>query len=294
MNDRQLHSFITAADAGSFSKAAALSHISTTAFLQQIQLLEADIGFRLFHRTPRGITLTSAGASFYKDAAKILKLYASACERGKSIETAEALSFRVAYSEEAIPGFLLSALNACRHAHPEIKVDFISVPFSDYFDALSGDFADIAAIAEPTDDRLQDIAFYPLRQDFYSFCMRPEHPLSAQTSLSAEQLQKYTVLCGNYDYLKVPFRENLKQYGIHPKQVDTEYTMSFRTGQLFSDELFVIHSMWSQAYTRFFNVVPSTIPAGRVGVIYRTPASMAITGFLPYLQQEAEEQHQRL
>lgn len=285
MNDRQLRSFITAADAGSFSKAASQSHISTTAFLQQIQLLETDIGFRLFNRTPRGITLTTAGSAFYKDAARILKLYNNACERGQAIEQAESLSFRIAYSDEAIPGFILSALSNYRHDHPEVKVDFVSVPFSDYIDAISGDVADLAALAEPADELLQDMQFYPLGQDHYSFCMKPEHPLSTQTLLSARQLREYTIISGRYDFLKVPFSENLKQYGISTRSVDTEYTMSFRTGQLFSDDIFVIHSMWAQAYTRFFSVIPSDIPAGRVGVICRNNVP-AIRAFLPYLKKQ--------
>ncbi len=285
MNDRQLRSFITAADAGSFSKAASQSHISTTAFLQQIQLLEADVGFRLFNRTPRGITLTTAGSAFYKDAAKILKLYKNACERGQAIEQAESLSFRIAYSDEAIPGFILSALSNYRQDHPEVKVDFVSVPFSEYIDAISGDVADLAAIAEPADELLQDMQFHPIGQDHYSFCMKLEHPLSTLAHISAQQLREYTIICGRYNYLKVPFEEKLKQYGISSRSVDTEYTMSFRTGQLFSDDIFVIHSMWAQAYTRFFSVIPSDIPAGRVGVICRNNVP-AIQAFLPYLRNQ--------
>ncbi len=285
MNDRQLHSFITAADAGSFSKAASQAHISTTALLQQIQLLEADVGFRLFNRTPRGITLTTAGRAFYKDAGKILKLYAGACERGRATEQAESLSFRIAYSDEAIPAFLLDALTIYRHAYPDAKVDFISTPFSDFIDAVAGDTADLAAIAEPSEELLKDVLFYPLAEDTYSFCMRPEHPLNSRTRLLPAQLQDYTVICGQYDYLKVPFEGRLKQYGICTQKADSEYTMSFRTGKISSHEIFVIHSTWSQAYTRFFRVIPSDIPAGKVGVICKNNIP-AVKAFLPYLKKE--------
>ncbi len=285
MNERQLQSFITAADSASFTKAAEASHISTTAFIQQIRLLEEDVGFKLFSRTPRGITLTTAGTAFYKDASKILKLYTAACERGRKIEKAEALSLRIAYSNESIPGFLLDAVNSYRQKYSEAAVDFIPAAFAQYIDAVSGGSADIAAIAEPAEHLLSGLTFHPLIQDTLSFCMHPHHPLSSCPSLDIKDLQGYTIVCGRYEYLKEPFQAKLQGYGLTLRPINTEYTMSFRTGQLSSDEIFVLHSMWSQAYTRFFNVIPSNIPAGRIGIIYRNPASEAVQHFLSCLSQ---------
>ena len=53
MYNPQLETFLRAADAGSFSKAAEAAYITPTAVIKQINLLEADLGVRLFERTHR-------------------------------------------------------------------------------------------------------------------------------------------------------------------------------------------------------------------------------------------------
>ena len=68
MYNRHLETFIVVADLGSFSKAADVLYISSTAVIKQINLLEQELGLQLFERTHRGIALTKAGRSIYGDA----------------------------------------------------------------------------------------------------------------------------------------------------------------------------------------------------------------------------------
>ena len=64
MNDQWLQSFLTAAQNGSFSKAAKTLLISTPSLVQQINLMEKGLGFSLFVRSPKGVSLTPAGRAF--------------------------------------------------------------------------------------------------------------------------------------------------------------------------------------------------------------------------------------
>ena len=84
MYNKQLDTFIQVADQGSFSKAAEVLYISPTAVLKQINLLENDLGFPLFVRTNRGIFLTEAGKSFYKDAKHIIRYSRDSINRAKN------------------------------------------------------------------------------------------------------------------------------------------------------------------------------------------------------------------
>lgn len=68
----QLATFLRVADAGSFNRAAEELFISPSAVIQQINLLEGSLGVTLFARSHRGLTLTPAGASLYKDAKTII------------------------------------------------------------------------------------------------------------------------------------------------------------------------------------------------------------------------------
>lgn len=83
MYNPQLETFLRAADAGSFSKAAEELYITSTAVIKQINLLEADVGLRLFVRTHRGIALTESGKSLYDDAKYIIQYSKDSVTRAK-------------------------------------------------------------------------------------------------------------------------------------------------------------------------------------------------------------------
>ena len=68
MYNLQLETFIVVADLGSFNKAAEALYITPPAVTKQINLLEKDLEVQLFVRTHRGLILTEAGKSLYKDA----------------------------------------------------------------------------------------------------------------------------------------------------------------------------------------------------------------------------------
>lgn len=85
MYNSQLDAFIAAANCGSFSKAADKLYISAPAVIKQINILEQHLNVKLFNRSPRGITLTDAGESLYKDAIKIIKLSNTAIAKAQTI-----------------------------------------------------------------------------------------------------------------------------------------------------------------------------------------------------------------
>lgn len=84
MYNPQLETFLRAADAGSFAKAAEQSYITPTAVIKQINLLEKRLGLVLFERTHRGLVLTKAGESLYRDAKYILNYCADSVARAKN------------------------------------------------------------------------------------------------------------------------------------------------------------------------------------------------------------------
>ena len=73
--------FVEVADRGSFTKAAESLYISSTAIMKQMNILEEHIGLQLLIRTPRGIHLTEAGMSVYKDAKFLIQYSEEAIDR---------------------------------------------------------------------------------------------------------------------------------------------------------------------------------------------------------------------
>ena len=67
MQLKQIETFLTVAEAGSFTKAGEKLFISSSAVAQQIGSLEADIGAKLFSRTTHGVSLTPIGCYLSKE-----------------------------------------------------------------------------------------------------------------------------------------------------------------------------------------------------------------------------------
>lgn len=72
MDLQQLRYFVTVAEHGSFTKAAAVLPLAQSALSQQIAALEREFGLTLLHRHGRGVNLTEAGQRLLKHAYNLL------------------------------------------------------------------------------------------------------------------------------------------------------------------------------------------------------------------------------
>ena len=127
MYNPQLETFIKVADAGSFNKAAEQSLITPTAVIKQINLLETGLGVALFDRTHRGLTLTKAGKSLYRDSKYIIQYCRDSVVRAKNAMQQDEQIIRIGTSPMT-PAQVLLALWPKIHEHyPNMK--FQLVPF---------------------------------------------------------------------------------------------------------------------------------------------------------------------
>jgi DNA-binding transcriptional LysR family regulator len=68
---RAIHYFNRAAEAGSFAAAARSFEVSTPAVTHLVGALERSLGISLFHRTTRGLSLTSEGEHYYETSRRV-------------------------------------------------------------------------------------------------------------------------------------------------------------------------------------------------------------------------------
>ncbi|SJZ78236.1 LysR family transcriptional regulator, glycine cleavage system transcriptional activator [Enhydrobacter aerosaccus] len=64
---RAIEAFVAAAREGSLARAALVLSITVPAVSRRVQILEQQLGVRLFHRLPRGLALTSAGERYFAE-----------------------------------------------------------------------------------------------------------------------------------------------------------------------------------------------------------------------------------
>lgn len=127
MYNRHLETFIVVADLGSFSKAADVLYISSTAVIKQINLLEQELGLRLFERTHRGIVLTKAGRSIYGDAKYMIQYAKDSITRAHNAMQGEEKIIRIGSSLMTPAQFILELWPKIKKACPDMK--FQMVPF---------------------------------------------------------------------------------------------------------------------------------------------------------------------
>lgn len=127
MYNPQLETFIRVADAGSFNKAAELSFITPTAVIKQINLLEEDLGVQLFERTHRGLSLTKAGESLYRDAKYIIQYCRDSVVRAKNAMQQDEHIIRIGTSPMTPAQVLLDLWPKIHERCPNMK--FQIIPF---------------------------------------------------------------------------------------------------------------------------------------------------------------------
>lgn len=127
MYNPQLETFICVADAGSFNKAAEVLYITPPAVIKQINLLEENLGLELFIRTHRGLHLTEAGKSLYRDSKYMIQYSKDSIARARNAMQDEKTLIRIGTSPITPGNFLMELWPKIHEQCPDIK--FQLVPF---------------------------------------------------------------------------------------------------------------------------------------------------------------------
>lgn len=212
MYNHQLKAFVTAADCRSLSKAAEKLFISTPALIQQINLLERDIGVTLFVRSHSGVTLTRPGESLYRDALKLIQLSDEARLRAVKAADAANRTIRVGIIYSGVCTILNSVMPAVRKQLPGIKVEY--VPLADNGANLAGSF-DIMECIWLNNLEAVNCKFKRFSDTVISLGIPPAHPLAGRESLTVRDLDGCTILlpANNMSYLVDGVEKELKQAG---------------------------------------------------------------------------------
>lgn len=127
MYNPQIETFIKVADAGSFNKAAEEMYITPTAVIKQVNSLESSLGLVLFERTHRGLVLTKAGKSLYRDSKYIINYCKDSVIRAKNAMSEGENIIRIGSSPMTPAQLLMCMWPKIQQQCPDIKFEI--VPF---------------------------------------------------------------------------------------------------------------------------------------------------------------------
>ena len=222
MYNHQLETFIQVADAGSFSKAAEALFISSTAVMKQINLLESALEVQLFDRSPRGLTLTNAGKSYYQDAKYMIQYAKDAQVRAQNAMQSNQGMIRLGSSLMTPCQFLMELWPQIHEASPHLKfqiVNFENTPENarEILKNLGQNIDVVAGIFDETMLDLRGCTALELMRVPICCAVSIYHPLAQKKKLSVSDLygQKLMLMTRNWSKYTDLLRDDLWEH--HPQ-----------------------------------------------------------------------------
>lgn len=150
MNLRQLEYFVTVADIGSFSRAAVILNMAQPSLSRQIALLEADVEQRLFERTGRGVSLTSAGLVLLDHARALLNSASKAKHELKEMTTDPSGKIVLGLPNRVAAGLAAPLVRDFRRALPNAMLTIVEGLSLSLQESLINGRIDLALLFDPS------------------------------------------------------------------------------------------------------------------------------------------------
>ncbi len=288
MYNLQLETFIVVADLGSFNKAAETLYITPPAVTKQINLLEKDLGLKLFIRTHRGLALTEAGKSLYKDAKYVIQYCKESVERAKRAMEEKDSVIRIGTSPMTPVAPLLREWSKVQKEYPDIKLQMI--PFMNTLENareilknLGINIDVVAGIFDDTMLKLRQCAGFELSRQRLCCAVSVNHRLAGREMLTFEDLygENFLMMHRGWSNYVDELRDDI--WKNHPKihVVDFDfYNMEVFNRCENSDDILMVVENWRDVHP-LLKVVPVewkyTIP---FGILYSPEPSELVRKFL--------------
>ncbi|MET0452969.1 MAG: LysR family transcriptional regulator, partial [Mycobacterium sp.] len=160
---RELRFFVTAAEAGSFTDAAAQLYVSQAAVSRTIAGLEKVLGDRLLRRVPRGCELTSTGKQVLPHAQRVL----SEADRFTEFLTSRHDVLRLGYAWAALGRHTARLQRDWAHRHDTIELELVrhNSPTAGLVEGV----CDVAITRRPVDEKRFDSVVVGLERRLVAF-----------------------------------------------------------------------------------------------------------------------------
>lgn len=122
----QLRTFLTVAEEGHLTRAAEKLFTSQPAVSTHIRALEDELGVRLFDRSAKGMTLTSAGQALQTEARRIVEATRQFKQQAETLRNTVAGELVLGLNNQPDLLKLVPILHRLTQAHPELRYDMVT------------------------------------------------------------------------------------------------------------------------------------------------------------------------
>ncbi|MDM7237434.1 LysR family transcriptional regulator, partial [Klebsiella grimontii] len=172
-----------------FGHAAARLNISQPPLSQQIQILEQQIGARLFARTNRSVSLTEAGRQFLADSRQILSQVDDAAARAARLHHGETGELRIGFTSSApFIKAVSDTLSTFRRRYPDVHIQTRETNTREQIVPLNEGALDLGLMRNT---QLPETLVWErvLREPLLAMVPR-DHPLASQPRVSLRELAR--------------------------------------------------------------------------------------------------------
>ncbi len=203
MDINQLEVLVTVAKEKSFSRAADILNRTQPAISQAIRRLEADVGEKLFDRSSKDGTLTSAGNVLVEYAKQMLNLRKDAQSAIRELKDLHHGKVTISANEHTV-FYLLPVIRIFRQRYPHIKVEVKRGVASRIPTEIIGREVELGVISfKPHDESVKSVA---VEGDELVMIVAPKHPLAKCGEVSVKDLGGENFVAHN---APSPYRESV-------------------------------------------------------------------------------------
>lgn len=195
---RQLEYFLAAAKTLNFSRAAVSLAISQPALSQQIAELETELGFPLFHRKGRTMTLTQAGVLFQAYAARSIAEVDAGCLALRELAGLQSGHLRIGVSQSFVHKMLPPIIGEFHAAYGRIRLDVTELTAIEIEKGLADGRLDIGIAFAPA--ILDDTELEPILEERLLLVMGANHPLAKRKKLPLAELDGREIVLFSSNY----------------------------------------------------------------------------------------------
>jgi DNA-binding transcriptional LysR family regulator len=188
MELRHLRYFVAIGEDQHYGRAARRLRVAQPALSRQIQALEAELGFELFERLPRGVKLSAAGKSFLDDARRILQEVNDAVARAARVARGLSGTLRVGFPENELwRGVVPESFRRFREAQPDTEFQLHPLSSSQQFAAIRSGRLDAGFVYDmPKSD--PELDGLPAAMNRFELAAPTGHPLTKLKGLRLRDL----------------------------------------------------------------------------------------------------------
>ncbi|MDD3483913.1 LysR family transcriptional regulator [Azovibrio restrictus] len=187
---KQIRYFLSVAELGGFTQAAAALFIAQPALSRQIAQLETELGFPLFQREARGVSLTAAGQLYRERVHQIQEQLTAAAEAGAQLAQGKAGVLRLLHSSSTPVSSLMPTIHAFLEQSPCASIHLDRVASELQLQEVAEGRADLGVIRLPVLGREPRVQLRELEAERLWVLLPDGHPLAGRSQLGIAELRE--------------------------------------------------------------------------------------------------------